>query len=238
VAQIPHPWEPIEQPRPEPYVPVPYVPVPYVPVPYVPVPYVPAPPAVPLPPPIAPPQEGGGADKVVAVLLMVLIIIGGCCLGAVLYFFQGAGPDQPAGPASQATTADAGGPTAEPRTAEAAKAAAQILFDRYSARDFGAVWDMYAARGKAAVSRADFVKLNQACPAWPAGLPINVTNAYMEGDRRALVVIKVGNLETDSYAMDYEDGHWLGEPSPEVLAEYAKGVDQAIADRKKVGGCG
>jgi hypothetical protein len=137
--------------------------------------------------------------------------------------------DKPAGDAAQAAAA---GP--EPRTIDGAKAAAQTVFDRFAGGDFAGAWDMYTAAGKQAISKADYVKLNQACSR--KGLAIQLTSARMDGPDRAVVIAKQ-LVATQSYTMVYESDAWKLEPAKEGLALYKLGAAKAIAAQKKAGTC-
>src|SRR4051794_30834212 len=137
--------------------------------------------------------------------------------------------DKPAGAAAQAA---AGGP--EPKTIEGAKAAAQTVFDRFSGGDFAGAWDMYTAAGKKAISRADYVKLNQICSR--KGLAIQLTSARMDGSDKAIVIAKQ-LVAAQSYTMVYEGTAWKLAPAKEGLALYSQGADKAIAAQKKAGTC-
>lgn len=136
--------------------------------------------------------------------------------------------DTPAGNAAAA----AGGP--EPKTVEGAKAAAQTVFDRFSGGDFAGAWDMYTAAGKASISQADYVKLNEACSR--KGLAIQLTSARMDGTDKAVVIAKQ-LVATQSYTMVYENNAWKLQPAPEGLALYKLGAVKAIAAQKKAGTC-
>jgi hypothetical protein len=135
---------------------------------------------------------------------------------------------EPAGNAAAA----AGGP--EPKTVEGAKAAAQTVFDRFAGGDFAGAWDMYTAAGKQAISKDDYVKLNQACSR--KGLAIQLTSARMEGADRAIVIAKQ-LVAAQSYTMVYEGNAWKLEPAKEGLALYKLGAAKAIAAQKKAGTC-
>jgi hypothetical protein len=137
--------------------------------------------------------------------------------------------DAPAGNAAQAA---AGGP--EPKTIEGARAAAQTVFDRFSGGDFAGAWDMYTAAGKQAISKDDYVKLNQACSR--KGLAIQLTSARMDGTDRAVVIAKQ-LVAAQSYTMVYEGNAWKLEPAKEGLALYKLGAVKAIAAQKKAGTC-
>jgi hypothetical protein len=135
-------------------------------------------------------------------------------------------------PAGNAAAAAAGGP--EPKTIEGAKAAAQTVFDRFAGGDFAGAWDMYTAAGKQAISKDDYVKLNQACSR--KGLAIQLTSARMEGTDRAVVIAKQ-LVAAQSYTMVYENDAWKLEPAKEGLALYKLGAVKAIAAQKKAGTC-
>jgi hypothetical protein len=130
-------------------------------------------------------------------------------------------------PAGNAAAADSG---PEPKTVEGAKAAAQTVFDRFS----GGAWDMYTAAGQAAISQADYVKLNEACSR--KGLAIQLTSARLEGPDKAVVIAKQ-LVATQSYTMVYESNAWKLQPAPEGLALYKLGALKAIAAQKKAGTC-
>jgi hypothetical protein len=137
--------------------------------------------------------------------------------------------DAPAGNAAAAAPA---GP--EPKTVEGARAAAQTVFDRFSGGDFAGAWDMYTAAGKAAISQADYVKLNEACSR--KGLAITLSSARMDGPDKAVVIAKQ-LVATQSYTMVYEKDTWKLQPAPEGLALYKLGAAKAIAAQKKAGTC-
>ncbi|GAA0553994.1 hypothetical protein GCM10010172_40690 [Paractinoplanes ferrugineus] len=139
------------------------------------------------------------------------------------------GDDEPAG---NSAVAAAGGP--EPKTVEGAKAAAQTVFDRFSGGDYAGAWDLYTTAGKTAISKADYIKLNQACSR--KGLAIQLTSARMEGQDRAVVIAKQ-LVAAQSYTMLYEDNAWKLEPAKEGLALYKLGAAKAIAAQKKAGTC-
>jgi hypothetical protein len=138
--------------------------------------------------------------------------------------------DAPAG--NSAAAAAGSGP--EPKTIDGAKAAAQTVFDRFSGGDFAGAWDMYTTAGKAAISQADYVKLNQACSR--RGLAIQLSSARMDGTDKAIVIAKQ-LVATQSYTMVYESNAWKLQPAPEGLALYKLGAVKAIAAQKKAGSC-
>jgi hypothetical protein len=136
------------------------------------------------------------------------------------------GDDKPA-----AAQAAAG---AEPRTIDGARAAAQTVFDRFSGGDFAGAWEMYTKSGKQAISKDDYVKLNEACSR--KGLAIQLTSARMDGTDRAIVIAKQ-LVAAQSYTMVYESTAWKLEPAKEGLALYKQGAAKAIAAQKKAGTC-
>ena len=148
---------------------------------------------------------------------------------AALTLISACSGDEPAGTAAQAA---AGGP--EPKTVDGARAAAQTVFDRFAGGDFAGAWDMYTAAGKQAISKDDYVTLNQACSR--KGLAIQLTSARMDGPDRAIVIAKQ-LVAAQSYTMVYESDAWKLEPAKEGLALYKLGAAKAIVAQKKAGTC-
>lgn len=146
--------------------------------------------------------------------------------------FAAACSDDAEQPAGNAAAAAAGGP--EQKTLDGAKAAAQTVFDRFSGGDFAGAWEMYTTAGKQAISKDDYVKLNQACSR--KGLAIQLTSARMEGTDKAIVIAKQ-LVAAQSYTMVYEGDAWKLEPAKEGLSLYKLGADKAIAAQKKAGTC-
>jgi hypothetical protein len=149
---------------------------------------------------------------------------------AALTFAAGCSGDDDA-PAGNAVAA-AGGP--EPKTIEGARAAAQTVFDRFSGGDFAGAWDMYTEAGKKAITKDDYVKLNEVCSR--KGLAIQLTSARMDGSDHAIVIAKQ-LVAAQSYTMVYENNAWKLEPAKEGLALYKLGAARAIAAQKKSGTC-
>lgn len=108
------------------------------------------------------------------------------------------------------------------------------MFDRFSGGDFAGAWELYTAAGKKAISKADYVKLNEVCSR--KGLAITLTSARMEGTDRAIVIAKQ-LVAAQSYTMIYEKDAWKLEPAKEGLALYKLGAVKAIAAQKKAGTC-
>lgn len=153
-------------------------------------------------------------------------------VAAAALTFSAACSGDEAAPSGNAAAAAAAGP--EPKTLDGAKAAAQTVFDRFSGGDFAGAWEMYTAKGKQAISKADYVKLNTACSR--KGLAIQLSSARMEGADKAIVIAKQ-LVAAQSYTMVYEGDAWKLEPAREGLALYARGADRAIAAQKKAGTC-
>ena len=146
------------------------------------------------------------------------------------------GDDEPAGNAAwaAATSGPEPEPGPEPRTVDGAKAAARTVFDRFAGGDFAGAWEMYTTAGRAAITRSDYVKLNQACAR--KGLAIQLTSARMAGTGKAIVIARQ-LVAAQSYTMVYENDAWKLEPAAEGLALYKLGAAKAIAAQKKAGTC-
>jgi hypothetical protein len=152
---------------------------------------------------------------------------------AVVSFSAGCSDDADAdGGKATAAAAPANGP--QPKTLDAAKLAAQTLFDRFSGGDFAGAWEMYTAVGKKAITQADYVALNEACAR--KGLAITLTSARLDGPDKAIVIAKQ-LVAAQSYTMVYEGDAWKLQPAPAGLKLYAQGAARAIAAQKKAGTC-
>ena len=136
--------------------------------------------------------------------------------------------DSATGAAASATT----GP--EAKTVDGAKAAAQTVFDRFSGGDYAGAWDLYTAAGKAAITKPDYIKLNEACAR--KGIAIQLTSARLDGADKAIVIAKQ-LVTAQSYTMVYETDAWHLAPDPAVLTLYKLGAVKAIAAQKKAGSC-
>ena len=101
-------------------------------------------------------------------------------------------------------------------------------------RDYAGAWELYTAAGQAAISQADYVKLNEACSR--KGLAITLTSARMDGADKAVVIAKQ-LVATQSYTMAYENNAWKLQPAADGLALYKLGATKAIAAQKKAGTC-
>ena len=146
--------------------------------------------------------------------------------------FSTACSDDAEQPAGNAAAAAAGGP--EPKTIDGARAAAQTVFDRFSGGDFAGAWEMYTVAGKKAITKDDYVKLNQTCSR--KGLAIQLTSARMDGPDKAIVIAKQ-LVAAQSYTMQYEQNAWKLAPAKEGLALYSQGAAKAIAAQRKAGTC-
>lgn len=165
-----------------------------------------------------------GATAVLAALVVVVLLGAGVLIGAYLRRTNTAGPGVPTAQAS-----------AEPKTADAAKAAMQKVMDRALAGDAAGAWDLLSKRGKKLISRADYVRYAEACPV-TGGITAEVVDARLETPEKAIVIVKVLTAST-SVVVVYEDGAWAAEPSAEQTASWSKPVDKQIAEAKANGSC-
>jgi hypothetical protein len=125
----------------------------------------------------------------------------------------------------------------QPKTLEAATAAAQEDANRFSSGDFAGDWEMGSKQVHDGISKTDYVTLQETCK--DTGLPIAVTGVRMEGTDTAIVRQEInifGGIK-HSQTMVYEDGLWLWAPSDEFAKELGKPIHQIIADEKADGNC-
>lgn len=166
---------------------------------------------------------------IVTVVAICTALVAGACTSAT-------GSSAPAGTPTVAATEPAPAPSpTEPQTAEAAKAAAERELNAYAAGDWRGAWDLWTAKGKAAISRDQYHGLHTACQTI-TGTLFEVTAARLESPTRAVVtytrLIVAGTAD-----MQYEDGAWRYQPDAEAMADYAKGVDKILAKRRADGAC-
>lgn len=131
-------------------------------------------------------------------------------------------------PAEPTSEARATIPTGQPKTEEAARAAAKEEFDAYAAGDWGGTWDLWTQAGQKAFSREDYIALHNACKT-PVGIPLNIQNVRLEGDSAIVRIERMTLIK--AYTMKYENGEWRFQPEAEDMAGYAKGKDALIAER-------
>jgi hypothetical protein len=127
------------------------------------------------------------------------------------------------------------GPSTDPKVAAAARAA-QDATDRQLSGDYAGAWETYTAAGKAAIGKADFVRLQTACP--PKGLHqrARVVDGRLEDANTVVVRVNLsGGIAART--LRYEGGKWLIEPSDTAAADFKLGVDQAVAKKKAAGTC-
>ena len=162
------------------------------------------------------------ARPVLVLIAATVLVAGGCSTGS---------PRRGAHPPAAVSHA----PSTDPRIAAAARAAQEAM-NRQLSGDYGGAWDTYTAAGKAAISRADFVRLQTACP--PKGLnqSARVVGARSQDANTVVARIEVAGATT-ARTMRYEGGTWLIEPSDTAMADFKLGVDQAIAKQKAAGTC-
>ena len=118
-------------------------------------------------------------------------------------------------------------PQGQPKTLEAATAAAQEKTDRFASGDFAGEWMMFPEWFRNSVSQADYVTYSKACS--KNGIPITVTGVRMEDTDTAIVRLDVMGFK-DSRTMVYEDGQWVQEPADKIVKNIGKPVQQWIAD--------
>nr|ABP44454.1 hypothetical protein Mflv_1976 [Mycolicibacterium gilvum PYR-GCK] len=125
----------------------------------------------------------------------------------------------------------------EPRTLDAATAAAQEFVDRRAAGDYAGVWLMYSRQVRDRISQSDYAKLSQTCGSSLEKVPVTATGVRLDGETRALVRVKPMGFSVQLPVV-YENGEWFMAPSDDFAADLGKPVDQIIAERRADGRCG
>ncbi len=122
----------------------------------------------------------------------------------------------------------------DPKTLEAATAAAQERADRYLSGDLAGAWLLSSRQLRDGLSQADYVTYIETCK--QTGLPITVTGVRMNGSEQAIVREETLGFKF-SATMVYEDGHWLRAPDDEFAASLGQPLDALIASEKAAGRC-
>ncbi|REF00285.1 hypothetical protein [Thermomonospora umbrina] len=163
---------------------------------------------------------------------------------SLLFVAACGGGDEP--PASSATLAPSSAPTAEtprvtaqPRTEAALRLVAEEEFETYASGDYGGAWDLWTAAGKKLISRADYERLFELCPAIVEGVPFKIEKVRVSGT--AGVVRASRSIAILSFKFAYEHGQWRYVPDRSAVADYQRlrkiGMQKFVAARKAEGLC-
>lgn len=125
---------------------------------------------------------------------------------------------------------------AQPKTLEAATAAAQEWADRRAAGDYAGVWLLFDKQVRDGISQADYVTLSETCTSSLTTLPTNVVGVRLDSPEKAITRFEVMGFKISATVL-YEDGQWLLAPEPEFAQDLGKPVNQIIAERKARGDC-
>jgi hypothetical protein len=141
---------------------------------------------------------------------------------------------QPSQPATTTTVASSTTVEAQPKTLEAAVAAAQEKADRHAAGDFAGEWLLFTKSLRDHISQQTFVDYSEACS--PTGIKITVSGGRMDGtDHAALRQEALGVVLP--VPMTYENDGWYKIPDDFLTSNYGKTAADMIAADKAQGGC-
>jgi len=116
-----------------------------------------------------------------------------------------------------------------------ARSVATQEFGLLSGGGWGQAWALWSATAQAAMSEADFVRLNTGCR--PAlGEPYVVDSATDEDATDVKIAWHQGST-TGSSTVVFEGGAWRFQPDAQTLAAYRGGVAAVVAERKAAGTC-
>lgn len=116
-----------------------------------------------------------------------------------------------------------------------ARSVAAQEFGLLSGGGWGQAWALWSAAGQAAMSEADFVRLNTECRP-VLGEPYVVDSATDVGATDVEVAWHQGTT-TGSSTVVFESGAWRIQPDAQTLAAYREGVAALVAERKAAGRC-
>ncbi|MCV7228024.1 hypothetical protein H7J73_18585 [Mycolicibacterium komossense] len=120
-----------------------------------------------------------------------------------------------------------------PVTLESATAAAQADIDRYSAGDFGFVWEHMTKDVREAMTKEDFVTYYRTCKS--IGPKLVVTGTALADDRATVAI--AGPHTTGYRVMAYQDGQWNMAPTDTFAKHLGQPVRQLIEEETRSGLC-
>jgi hypothetical protein len=121
-----------------------------------------------------------------------------------------------------------------PITLGAATVAAQENLDRFSAGDFGGVWEHMAKDVRDGISKADFVTFYKTCK--KPGARLNVTGVRLQPDGQAIVRMVTHGVERSRF-MVYEDGAWNMEATDDFASHLGEPLQQIVTEETAAGLC-
>ena len=116
-----------------------------------------------------------------------------------------------------------------------ARSVATQEFGLMSGGGWAQAWGLWSAAGQAAMSEADFARLNTECR--PALGEPYVIDAATDVSATDVKVDWHQGSTTGSSAVVFEGGAWKFAPDAQTLAEYRTGIAAAVAKRKAAGEC-
>lgn len=158
--------------------------------------------------------------------------LAGVAFAAVMTIWFARAANEPAITSAPERAAASG---AEPKTLDAAKAAAQRAVDRFASGDAAGAWDLMSTAAKGLITKADYVAFYSACPS--RGVTFEVGEVRFDAPDRVLAIVKSALL-TSALNLVYEVGAWRWQPLPELAADWGMTVKDRVAAAKADGTCG
>ncbi|MFF4417474.1 DUF4352 domain-containing protein [Streptosporangium sp. NPDC001559] len=122
------------------------------------------------------------------------------------------------------------------QTEDGARAAAQQTLDAYAGGDYGAFWDRWTTASQALMGREDFIRMHTECAQPAQGVRFVVGAVTVTGTTARVGVTRL--IAATTFDFTFEDGAWRYVLPAEQQAEYRKGVDQIVRERKASNQCG
>ncbi|GIH22839.1 hypothetical protein Aph01nite_11490 [Acrocarpospora phusangensis] len=142
-----------------------------------------------------------------------------------------------AGPAgSIASASPTPSPTPQPQTRAGARAAATRAFAFYSLGNYGKFWDQWTKQSQAVVSRSEYIRRFQECPAPAEGLRWSIDDVRVSGS--AAKVTASRSILVDQFTFRYQAGRWRYEMTADQRRQYeGQTVDEIVDDQRAKGLC-
>ncbi len=125
-----------------------------------------------------------------------------------------------------------------PKTAAAAKSAATLFLDLYSADQYSAAYEMLSPNAKKFITERTWARVHQACKG-TSGLSYTVTQPVLTGNNAVVSVSLAGtesDLGSDQESLIYRGNRWYFVP-PDLSLYKHHSAAQVLSELKSLGEC-
>lgn len=180
-----------------------------------------------------PPQRRSSATLSVAVIALAVVALLGIAVVTTLLVLD---PTVPTGSSDSAEVAAVDLPVQEQNEA-GARAAAQQIFDLYSAGSYGDFWDHWTAQSQSLMSRDDYLTMHEQCPQIAQNLRFTINSVTVNGTSAKVQANRL--IAAFTFDFVYEGQAWRYVLPADQQQEYqSKTVEQIVQKRRSSKSCG